>query len=162
MSARKIDTRKKSKVVRSNPALANVRQGWKEAKCGETKPVSDLWEGVNATEPANSLTFYRKTIRDLITYYAQFRPARGDVQIETIFDETNDHYELAYAGWNGPYRIHGSVLHIDIRNGKIWIQHDGTEEGIAEELVQAGIARDHIVLAFKPPEIRPHTNFAVA
>jgi hypothetical protein len=34
-----------------------------------------------------------------------------------IFDETNDHYELMYAGWNGPYRIHGSVLHIDIRQG---------------------------------------------
>ena len=39
------------------------------------------------------------------------------------------HYELMYAGWNGPYRIHGSVLHVDIRNGKVWIQHDGTEEG---------------------------------
>lgn len=67
-----------------------------------------------------------------------------------------------YAGWNGPYRIHGSMLHIDIRDGKVWTQHDGTEDGIAEELVQAGIARDCIVLAFKSPDIRPHTGFAVA
>jgi hypothetical protein len=109
-----------------------------------------------------NLDRYRKIIRDLIQTYAQYQPARGDVQIEAIFDESNDHYELMYAGWNGPYRIHGSVLHLDIRAGKIWIQHDGTEDGIAEELVKAGIPRDQIVLAFKPPEIRPHTDFAVA
>src|SRR5438309_9415753 len=105
---------------------------------------------------------YRKIIRDLIEEFAKFKPARGDVQIETIFDEANDHYELMYAGWNGPYRIHGSVLHIDIRQEKVWIQYDGTEDGIAEECVKAGIPRDRIVLTFKPPDIRAHTDFAVA
>ena len=110
----------------------------------------------------DSIEHYRKVIRDLIQRYAQYQPSCGEVQIEVIFDEGNDHYELIYAGWNEPYRIHGSVLHIDIRNGKVWIQHDGTEDGIAEELVEAGIPRDRIVLAFKPPAIRPHTTFAVA
>jgi hypothetical protein len=110
----------------------------------------------------DTLTRYRQIIRNLIETYAQYKPARGDVQIEVIFDEAQDHYELIYAGWNDIYRIHGSVLHIDIRNGKVWIQYDGTEEGIAEELVKAGIPRDHIVLAFKSPEIRPHTGFATA
>jgi hypothetical protein len=105
---------------------------------------------------------YRQIVRDLIQTYAQFKPARGEVQIEVVFDEANDHYELMYAGWNGPYRIHGSVLHIDIRGGKVWIQHDGTEAGIAEELVSAGIPRDHIVLAFNSPDIRPHTGFATS
>ncbi len=105
---------------------------------------------------------YREIIQSLIRNYAQYRSARGEVQVEVIFDEANDHYELIYAGWNGPYRIHGSVLHIDIRQEKIWIQHDGTEGSIAEELVEAGVPSDRIVLAFKPPEIRPHTGFAVA
>ncbi len=105
---------------------------------------------------------YRRIIRELIEKYAKYQPARGDVQIEVVFDEQNDHYELIYAGWNGKYRIHGSVLHIDIRNGKVWIQQDGTEEGIAEELVKAGIPHERIVLGFKPPDVRPHTDFAVA
>jgi hypothetical protein len=105
---------------------------------------------------------YREIIKKLIRYYATFTPARGDVQIETIFDESNDHYELMYAGWNGPYRIHGPVLHIDIRGGKVWIQSDGTEDGIADSLVEAGIPHDRIVLAFKSPDIRPYTDFAVA
>jgi hypothetical protein len=105
---------------------------------------------------------YRQVIREIIQEYAQYRPSRGDVEVEIIFDEANDHYELMYSGWNGPYRIHGSVLHIDIRNDKIWIQYDGTEGGIAEAFVAAGIPKDKIVLAFKSPQIRPHTDFAVA
>jgi len=108
----------------------------------------------------DTVSEYRRIIRDLILGYAQFKPSVGDVQIESIFDESNDHYELIYAGWNGPYRIHGSVLHLDIRNGKVWIQHDGTEEGVAEELVKAGIPRDHIVLAFKPLDVRKLTDYA--
>ncbi len=114
----------------------------------------------------DTLETYRNIIQDKIRYYAQFQPARGDVQIEIIFDIPNDHYELMYAGWNGDYRIHGSVIHIDIRgaNGeeKVWIQFDGTADGIANDLVEAGIPQDRIVLAFKSPNLRPHTGFAVA
>lgn len=114
----------------------------------------------STTTVALTVDQYRKIIRDLIEEYASYKPARGDVQIEVIFDEAQDHYELIHAGWNGHYRIHGSVIHIDIRNGKVWIQHDGTSDAIANVLVEAGIPRDRIVLAFKPPEIRPHTGFA--
>jgi len=105
---------------------------------------------------------YRQIIRDLIQHYAQFKPAVGDVQIDVIFNDTNDHYELMYAGWNRTYRIHGPVLHIDIRDGKVWIQHDGIEDGVAEVLVEKGIPAADIVLAFKPPEVRQYTGFAVA
>ena len=34
--------------------------------------------------------------------------------------------------------------------------------GVAEELVQAGIPKSHIVLGFRPPEVRKHTEYAVA
>jgi hypothetical protein len=44
---------------------------------------------------------------------------------------------------------------------KGWIQHGGTEDGITEELVVAGIPRDHIVLGFPSPEKRKYTAFAV-
>lgn len=110
----------------------------------------------------DTLNRYRQVVKGIIEKYARFTPARGEVQIELIFDEPNDHYELIYAGWNAAYRIHGSVLHIDIRDGKVLIQQDGTQEGIAEELVEAGIKRQDIVLAFKPPAVRPHTGFAAA
>lgn len=43
----------------------------------------------------------------------------------------------------------------------MWIQRDGTEDGIALDLENAGIPKDHIVLGFKPPEVRPMTGYAV-
>lgn len=109
-----------------------------------------------------TLNEYRALIRRIISDSATHRPSVGDVQIEVVFDESNDHYELVYSGWNGPHRIHGPVLHIDIRDGKIWIQYDGTEDSIAEELVAAGVPRDKIVLAYKSPELRFLTDYAVA
>jgi hypothetical protein len=110
----------------------------------------------------DTLNEYRQIIRKLINDYAQYQPANGDVQVEVVIDEEHDHYELMYAGWGGLHRIHGSVIHIDIREGKIWIQHDGTEDGIANELVKSGVPHEHIVLAFKHPNVRHHTDFAVA
>jgi hypothetical protein len=41
------------------------------------------------------------------------------------------------------------------KDGKIWIQHDGTEIGIANELVKLGVPKDDIVLAFHEPFVRP-------
>ena len=105
---------------------------------------------------------YRSLIRETIERYSQFKRARGDVEIEVIFDEANDHYELMHSGWNGRYRIHGSVIHIDIRNEKIIIQFDGTPDAIADQFVAAGVPADRIVLAYKAPEIRPYTGFAVS
>ena len=108
------------------------------------------------------LAYFRKVIRELLHEYAQHKPAVGEVEAEIIIAEAQDHYGLIFSGWSGPYRIHGSVLHFSIRGGKIWIQGDGIEEGIAKRLLEADIPRERIVLAFKPPEIRRHTGFAVA
>jgi hypothetical protein len=51
---------------------------------------------------------------------------------------------------------------VDIINNKIWIQYDGTEQGIAGDLLAAGIPKDQIVLAFYAPELREETGFAIA
>ncbi len=58
--------------------------------------------------------------------------------------------------------MHGCLVHIDIQGGKLWIQRDGTEYGIANELVEAGVPKDQIVLGCRSPEIRKHTQFAMS
>ncbi|MFN6539298.1 MAG: element excision factor XisI family protein [Nostoc sp. EkiNYC01] len=52
-------------------------------------------------------------------------------------------------------------MHLDIKNEKIWIQHDGTEGGIADELTNRGVPKQDIVLAFHSPFKRQFTEFAV-
>jgi len=63
-------------------------------------------------------------------------------------------------GREGVKRVHGCLVHVDIIGGKIWIQRDGTEDGIAEELVRAGVPKEHIVLGFRSPQMRRFTEFA--
>jgi len=58
--------------------------------------------------------------------------------------------------------VNGAVIHVDIIDDKIWIQHDGTEDGIALELEEAGIPKDKIVLGFKTLDIRKYTGYGVS
>jgi hypothetical protein len=107
------------------------------------------------------LALYRQYIQDILTEYSQYKPAYGEVELELIVDTVHDHYHLLSVGWNKHQRIHGSILHLDIRNNKIWVQYDGTEEGIANRLVALGVPREDIVLGFHAPYQRQYTDFSV-
>jgi hypothetical protein len=104
---------------------------------------------------------YRQHIQDILTAYSQIRSANEEVEAQTIFDTQRDHYQLVHAGWSNKRRIYGCILHLDLKNDKIWIQHDGTEDGIANELIARGIPSQDIVLAFHSPFKRRFTEFAV-
>ena len=82
-----------------------------------------------------------------------------EYEVQTVFDEKQDHYQLLYVGWRGNKRDFGCILHLDIKDGKIWIQHDGNEVGIANQLVEIGVPKQDIVLAFHEPYIRQFTEF---
>jgi hypothetical protein len=104
---------------------------------------------------------YRQHIQNLLREYASYKSSSEDVESQTIFDTEHDHYQLVHAGWNNKRRVYGCVLHLDIKDGKIWIQHDGTEIGIANQLVELGVPKSDIVLAFHSPFKRQFTEFAV-
>jgi hypothetical protein len=65
-------------------------------------------------------------------------------------------------GWNGHRRIYGCTIHIDIKNSKIWIQHNMTEIDLAQELVSLGVPKEDIVLGFHSPFMRQFTDYAVS
>jgi hypothetical protein len=102
------------------------------------------------------------TVESVLIEYTKIPYSHGDFQSEAIFDRTRDRYVLMNVGWDDGTRVHGCLVHIDIIDGKLWIQRDGTEHGIAKELHQAGIPKDRIVLAFKRPKVRRLTEYAVA
>jgi hypothetical protein len=110
----------------------------------------------------DSLTIYRQAIERVLTVYATIPYAHGDLRCEAVFDREHDRYALITLGWNAGKRVHFPLVHIDIVDGKVWIEKDNTEDGVATELVQAGIPKSHIVLAFRPPEVRKLTEYAVA
>ena len=84
-----------------------------------------------------------------------------ETEKELIFDSERNSYLVVHVGWHNNERAYGTVIHVDIRDGKIWIQRDFTEEGVASELVELGVPKTDIVLGFKSPFVREFTGFAV-
>jgi hypothetical protein len=110
----------------------------------------------------DTLDRYRQIVCQALIEETKIRYSYGNIEFETIFDREADRYLLLIHGWDGRRRVHGCLIHVDIINGKIWIQRDGTENGIANELVAAGVPKQNIVLGFKSAELRKHTEFAAA
>ncbi|HYV38883.1 MAG TPA: XisI protein [Gemmataceae bacterium] len=108
-----------------------------------------------------TLESLRKAVETLLQSHVGPPSAKGNVQTQTVFDRAGDHYLLVNVGWVERRRIYGTMAHIDLIGDKIWVQTDGTEEGLAFQLAEAGIPRDQIVLGYRMAEIRPHTGYAV-
>lgn len=108
------------------------------------------------------VTTCRKIIEQVLKPYTEIPYAYGNVETKLILDRDNDNYLLLAIGWDGVKRVHGTIVHIEIHNGKLWIQQDGTEAGVTDELLARGIPAEQIVLGFHPAELRQYTGLAVA
>lgn len=110
----------------------------------------------------DSVDSYRQTIMAKLAEYAAIPYAYGELASETVFDRDNDRYLLLTVGWDEGKRIHSCLIHIDIIDGHVFVQKDNTEVGIARELAESGILKEHIVLGFRSPSLRKYTDYAVA
>lgn len=87
-------------------------------------------------------------VKQIIQRYAQFIPSHGNIRLDTVFDDQQHHYALMQVGWDRGRRIRGNLIYITLHDSKIWIEYDGMERGITQDLITAGISPDDIVLAF--------------
>ncbi len=112
-----------------------------------------------------SLTKYQEIIVELLTYYAN-APAIviGGEQTEEqlILDTQRNHYQTLTIGWENGKRVYYPVFHLDIKDGKIWVQEDATDFDLVGELERRGVARQDIVLGFQPPYKRALSGYAMA
>lgn len=53
-------------------------------------------------------------------------------------------------------------MHLDIKDGKIWIQRNQTDRLIAEELVVMGVSKQDIILGLQPIYAREYTGYGIA
>ncbi|MCI0389145.1 MAG: XisI protein [Acidobacteria bacterium] len=107
---------------------------------------------------------YSRVVRQIMEAHA--RPAVSFpaecVEKLLIMDEERGHYQLLKLGWQDQKRIKWMMIYIRIKDGKILIEHDLTEDSVAIELVQAGVPKEDIVLSFQAPEVRQHLEYAAA
>lgn len=104
-----------------------------------------------------------KAILDVFTNYADYLYGghKSTVEYDIIADEHNHRYQLVAVGWEQNNRIFYVIFQADIIDGKIWIQADNTEDGLAALLEEKGISKSDIVLAYFPEYHRKYTAYAV-
>lgn len=105
---------------------------------------------------------YRTIIEQVLTQRVNDLKDFPDLRDKTVFDRQTDSYLLLRQGWDKSRRIHAIIVHLEIINGKIWVQEDWTEHGVAADLEEAGVPKSDIVLGFQPPQVRPYTEYAAA
>jgi len=110
----------------------------------------------------DKLEHYRQVIQEILTEHSQVKPVYGEIVMKLVFDVERDRYQLLRTGWQVDRRVFGALIHIDLEDGKIWIQYDGTEIGVANELTDQGIPKTDIVLAYHAPFMRQYNGFAIA
>lgn len=103
---------------------------------------------------------YSEIAKNVLRNYANFVNQGGNEPLHVAFDDEHHSYLVLNIGWQGKKYIHSATLHLEIIGGKIWIQSDNTEEGIAADLLEAGVPKDDIALGFRHPKIRKYTEFA--
>lgn len=121
-----------------------------------------LSDGWLITHDPYYLALYRQILGRIIEEEAQLHPATGEIEVIPLVDAVRDQYQLLHVGWDRNGRVFSVIFHIRLRDGKVWIERHGTAEGIASRLVDAGIPREDIVLAFHPAWKRQYTGFAIA
>jgi hypothetical protein len=113
----------------------------------------------------DKLTPRQNLIKQFMSEFAEIvnnSPMRRS-EMMLIFDDEHKQYLLLKVGrWENDHRVHHPTLHVHLQNDKFWIEEDWTEDGFATYLLENGIGKEEIVLAFHPPEIRHLTDFAVA
>jgi hypothetical protein len=104
---------------------------------------------------------YRAIVKRILQEVVDMTPSDEHIRTEFVCDESLGHYQVGQVGWEGKHRVDDVFLHIDVIDGKVWLQHDGTNLRIAEDLVHAGIPKEEIVLGFRHPSRRADTEYAV-
>ncbi len=112
----------------------------------------------------DKLANYRQIIQKVLTEYQQWAAGANQPGVKQCvsFDEERDHYFWFHVGWDGKHRDFGVTVYLRIEQGKIWIEEDWTKQGIADQLLEAGVSPEDIVLGFQHPSKRPLTEFATA
>ncbi|NER95710.1 MAG: XisI protein [Symploca sp. SIO1B1] len=104
---------------------------------------------------------YSEVVQTVLKNHVRNRP-NSPTEVQMLFDTQRERYQVLNIGWQDLTRIFGCIIYVEIKDGKIWIERDGTEIGVANELVEAGVPKQDIVLGFKAPYRRKFTEFAVS
>ena len=111
----------------------------------------------------DKITLYQNAIIDLLKEYVSIKPVNmKDTEQQLIVDRERNHFAFVRLGWEGDQFIYQCIIHFDIKDGKIWLQQNRTDQKLIDELIAKGINQNDIVIGFIPPYARLANNVAAA
>jgi hypothetical protein len=110
----------------------------------------------------DKLNKYRQILQSIVEKYAA-EPRRAEqVPLIPVCDNIHDNYLLMRVGWDRLGRTHHTLFHFRIVDGKVLIEQDGIEHGIAYDLLEAGIDAEDIIPAFQTRKPKPVAELALS
>ena len=92
---------------------------------------------------------YSQILEKVVKRHAQFQPANGNIQTHVVCDREMDEYTVIDSGWNEKgRRIYDVVLHFRLQDGIVHVERDNTDAEVVRELLESGIAKTDIILAY--------------
>ena len=88
---------------------------------------------------------YRRILSQIVEKHAAMVAPKEQIEYATICDPLHDSYLLMRIGFDQAGRAHHILFHLRLKDGKVLIEHDGIEYGIARDLIEAGIAPEDII-----------------
>ncbi len=92
---------------------------------------------------------YRRILEKVVKRQSQFQPANGDIQTHAVCDRETDEFMVIDSGWNEKgRRIYDVVLHFRLQDGIVHVERDNTDAEVVRELLDSGINKDDLILAY--------------
>lgn len=103
----------------------------------------------------DTLTNYQQIVAEVLNEINTKLTNQKDRETLLSIDHQHGQYILISDGWEDTKRYYNPIVHIEIKpDNSVWLRHDNTDLEIGQELVDRGIARKDIVLAFYSPQMR--------
>ncbi len=79
---------------------------------------------------------YRQIVKEILEKQASYKASTGNIDDYAVCDEKTDNYLLVNVGRHkSGRRQQGMPIHIRIKNEKVWVEWDGTDQEIVQQLI---------------------------
>ena len=109
----------------------------------------------------DKLESYRRILRATVERHAAFQPANGSIKTHSVIDEAKGDFMVIDAGWSDQgRRVYDVVLHFRLAGETVFVERDNTDAEVVRELLEKGIDKSNLVLAFNEAPFQNPSDLA--
>jgi hypothetical protein len=111
----------------------------------------------------DKIALYQQILSDIVRRHASFQPANGNIKTSAVIDATKSDFMVIDAGWSDSgRRIYDVVLHFRLEGETVFVERDNTDAEVVRELIEEGIDKNDLILAFNTEPFQKVSNLIAA